>query len=83
MAQVTDSNSAPTLLSPADINAETGATASPAESAQQECADVEHCIQDLDPSRFATTSGVEGCNLECSYCALRWSARRALDRLDS
>ena len=85
MAIVTDSCSAP-IKSPfphADIHGEARATASSAASAQEKGLDIECCIQDLDPSRSLTVSHVGDCNLECSYCALRWSARRALDREDS
>jgi hypothetical protein len=41
---------------------------------------IERCIQDIDCSRNTTASHIGDCNLECSYCAARWSARRALDQ---
>lgn len=84
MAQVTDSSSAPTKspFTPPDLHAGTGATTPSSRSAQEEH-NIERCIQDMDPSRSLTVSYVEGCNLECSYCALRWSARHVLDEQDS
>ena len=85
MAQVTDSSSAPiqSPLTPSDVHARTRAAMSSPGSAQEKRLDVERCIQDLDPSHSLTVSDVEDCNLECSYCALRWSVRRVLDRRDS
>ena len=85
MAQVTDSSSAPiqSPLAPSDFHAGTRAAMSFPGTAEEKSLDVKRCIQDLDPSRSLTVSDVEDCNLECSYCALRWSARRVLDRRDS
>jgi pyruvate-formate lyase-activating enzyme len=82
MAQVTDSSSTPikSALPPADTHEEARAAVSPA---QENGLDIEYCIQDLDPSHSLTVSHVGDCNLECSYCAVRWSARRVQDLQDS
>lgn len=84
MTQVTDSSSAPTKssLTPSDVHAGTGAMTSSSRSVQEVSLDAERCIHDLDPSRSLTISDAEGCNLECSYCAVRWNARRILDLQD-
>jgi hypothetical protein len=84
MTQVTES-SAPTKspLTPSDLHAGTGATTPSPGYAQDAEHNIERCIQDMDPSRSLTVSYVEGCNLECSYCALRWSARRVIERQGS
>lgn len=85
MAKVTNSSTAPiqSALTTSDTDKGTRSTTSPPDQAQEKCLDVERCIQDVDPSRSLTVSDVDGCNLECSYCALRWSVRRTLDRQNS
>jgi len=40
--------------------------------------DVAQCLQDLDRYADPTLSNPDACTLECSYCELRWSARRIL-----
>jgi hypothetical protein len=40
--------------------------------------DISRCIQDVDPSCATRVSHIGDCNLECCYCAVRWSARRVL-----
>jgi hypothetical protein len=84
MTQVTDSSLA-AIQSPhtsSDIHAGTIATTSSPRSAQEKSPDAERCIQDVDPSHSLNVSHIEDCNLECSYCALRWSARQTLVRQD-
>jgi hypothetical protein len=75
MAQVTDSSSMPIEpeLRPADIHTEARNTAS---FTAETGLDIECCSQALDPSHSLTVSHIGDCNLECSFCAVRWSARR-------
>jgi hypothetical protein len=67
MAQAIDSSSAP-LKSPP----------SSSEVAPNDDQTAGRCVQDIDPSRACTVSHIGDCNLECCYCALRWTARRIL-----
>jgi sulfatase maturation enzyme AslB (radical SAM superfamily) len=80
MAQVIDSPSAPikSPLASSEIHAETGATVPSSRSAREDEQDLERCVLDMDPSRASMVSHIGDCNLECSYCAIRWSARRIL-----
>jgi hypothetical protein len=43
---------------------------------------IEPCVQDLDASR-ATISTIGDCNLDCCHCAIRWYARRIIDKRDN
>ena len=80
MAQVIDSPSAPikSPLTSSEIYAETGATVQSSRSAREDEQDLERCVLDMDASRAYMVSHIGDCNLECSYCAIRWSARRIL-----
>ena len=40
--------------------------------------DLAQCLHDLDRFSDPALSKPEDCTLECSYCAVRWSARRIL-----
>jgi len=53
-----------------------------APAAQEKGLEIEHCVQALAPSQSLNVSSVGDCNLECSYCAVRWSARRVQYLLD-
>lgn len=45
--------------------------------------DAECCVQDIDPSGAASSLRTGPCNLECSFCATRWSARRILQEQEA
>jgi hypothetical protein len=75
MAQVNNSSSIPTNadLRHADNRAEAKTTTPPT---PQKGLDIECCGQALDPSHSLAVSHLGDCNLECSYCAVRWTTRR-------
>ena len=45
--------------------------------------DIGPCVQDVDPSHGTTASHIGDCNLECCHCAIRWYARRIINRRDN
>lgn len=50
--------------------------------AEVDAPDMEPCVQDLDASR-ATIASIGDCNLDCCHCAIRWYARRIINRRDN
>jgi hypothetical protein len=80
MAQAIDSSLPPFKPSPAscEIHPPDEATTPSRLVAPDDAPTADRCVQDMDPSHASTVSHFADCNLECCYCALRWSARRGL-----
>ena len=80
MAQTIDPSSAPFKSPPtsSEIHALADATMLSPIVAPGDDQTIDRCVQDIDPSHASAVSHIGECNLECCYCALRWSARRTL-----
>jgi tRNA A37 methylthiotransferase MiaB len=85
MAKVTNFTSALTELPlmASAIHGKSAATAQVPSSAPENHKDTGRCVQDLDPSGTLSALLTEPCNLECSFCVIRWTARRILHQQDA
>jgi hypothetical protein len=51
--------------------------------AEVDAQNIEQCVQDVDASHGTTAFSIGDCNLECCSCAIRWYARRIINRRDN